>query len=308
MRWFANMMFNGKDLPTKAEKTCSGLFSQHKLLSLIRKAVSRVVRICSNSLFSVKKFRLHAANSGVILLEFAVCMPVLIILLFYINDLVKIKRLYSQSEFVAQQMANIIQNISQKRAQSATTSEERANLLRITADDLKYAIALAYQTIYPGTTMFAQEKGYYFVHVPHPMIYYVEGNENGTATTVWRKAFWTTGGTPVSPAKISHETSTYSHDLSKINMGTDLQPSQIYPTLKIGPGDQKIIIESLIFLDYTTKDINGKSGYTPKDMFGCRLVTPKRWNREGRENRSAFFNSVVIFTPKSRELFNETAP
>lgn len=100
---------------------------------------------------------------GAVLVEFAVCMPILIILLFYIHDLVRIKRYYSQTEFVAQQMANIIQNISQKRENK-----------KITAEDLGYAVALAYQTIYPGTTMFWKSNGLPLVHVPHPTICYVK--------------------------------------------------------------------------------------------------------------------------------------
>ena len=54
-------------------------------------------------------------NRGSILIEFAVCMPVLIILLYYIHDLSKLKRYYDQTEFVAQQMANILQNIAKKK-------------------------------------------------------------------------------------------------------------------------------------------------------------------------------------------------
>ena len=79
---------------------------------------------------------------GAILIEFAVCMPVLIILLFYINDLIRIKRYYLQTEFMAHQFVNIIQNISQKRENKA-----------ITLNDMKYASALAWLSLYPGTTM-----------------------------------------------------------------------------------------------------------------------------------------------------------
>ena len=228
-------------------------------------------------------------------------MPILIILLFYIHDLVKIKRYYSQTEFVAQQMVNIIQNISQNRENK-----------RITTNDLKHAMTLAYQTIYPGMTMFWQEQGLYFVNNPHPIIYYVKGNDGGTATTVWGKTLWTGDYRAVSPTKIRTGTETTTHDASLINMGTDLQPSQIYPTLKIQPGEVKIIVEAFIFFKTGLKDINGKSGYTPREVFGCHLVSPKLWqNENGRladdKTRGAFFNSVVIFTPKPG-LFDETPP
>jgi hypothetical protein len=145
--------------------------ANHFLKFLITKSC-RKREITATNCFSklAKKLHLHSANCGVILIEFAVCMPILIILLFYINDLVRIKRYYSQTEFVAQQMANIIQNISQKRAQAATTSEERTNLLKIKQKDLKYAMALAYQTIYPGITMFKQGSGFEFGHRPYSLI------------------------------------------------------------------------------------------------------------------------------------------
>lgn len=224
-------------------------------------------------------------------------MPILIVLLFYINDLVRIKRYYSQMEFVAQQMANIIQNISQKRENK-----------KITINDLKYAMTLAYQTVYPGKTMFWQGSGLPFVHIPHPIIYYVKGNDNGTATTVWGKPLWTNDSSVVSPETIKSGTQTSSHDVSLINMGTDIPPSQIYPTLKIEPKEVKIIIEALIFFTPDDSDINGKSGYTPREVFGCRLVSPKRWqNNNTNAKRGGYFNSVVIFTPKSG-LFDETAP
>ena len=60
-------------------------------------------------------------------------MPILIVLLFYINDLVRIKRYYSQTEFIGQQMANILQNIAKNRA--------------IRGDDIKYACSLAWLDI-----------------------------------------------------------------------------------------------------------------------------------------------------------------
>lgn len=249
-----------------------------------------------------EKLRLHSANCGAILIEFATCIPILVILLFYINDLVRIKRYYSQTEFVAQQMANVLQNISQKRKDK-----------RIKLDDIKYAIALAYQTIYPGKTMYWQNRGMPLVHEPHPMIYYVKGNNDGTATTVWRETFW--GGTNkvVSPAKLKYESYTNTHDVSVVNMGTNVQPSQIYPTLKIGPGEVKIIVEALIFFKTDAKDINGKSGYTAREVFGCLMASPRQVKNANAGNyvndmsRGGYFNSVVIFTPKSG-LFSETAP
>ena len=257
----------------------------HDSIKIFQKSGLRFARLTS----LIQKPYLRATNCGAILIEFAVCMPVLIILLFYINDLVKIKRYYSQTEFVAQQMVNIIQNISQKRENK-----------KITANDLKYATALASQTIYPGTTLFWKNKGMPFLHFSHPIIYYVEGNKDGTATTYWRKAFYTDRKEAVSPATIQHSLVTTTHTSSVVTMGSKLQPSQIYPTLKIGPGEVKIILEVFLYFNASSKDVNGKSGYTDREAFGCRLVSPKH-------KGAGYFHSVVIFTPKPG-LFSETAP
>ena len=246
------------------------------------------------------KINFKQQSKGAILIEFAFCMPVLILLIYYMHDLFKIQRYYSQTEFVAYQMVQMIQSISQNR-ESKT----------ITANDLRYITSAAYLTIFPGTTMFWQGKGLHFVCAPHPLIYYVKGNSDGTATTVWGIAFWTSESTVVSPAKMKIDAWSSTHDLSRINMGTNVPPSQIYPTLKIKPGEVKIIVEAVIFFHTGFKDVNGKSGYTPQKVFGCHLLSPKHWrNQNGylsKSQRMAFFNSVVIFSPNPG-LFSETAP
>ena len=99
-------------------------------------------------------------------------MPVLIILLFYIHDLSKMKRYYDQTEFVAQQMVNIIQNIAKKRA-------EKGEL--VTIKDVGFAAKAAYLSIYPGKTMYRKDSTRPFFHVPRIYVYYVESDGNGKA-------------------------------------------------------------------------------------------------------------------------------
>ena len=114
------------------------------------------------NLFSKIDFK-HQSK-GAILIEFAFCIPVLILLIYYMHDLFKIQRYYSQTEFVAYQMAQMLQTVSQNRSDK-----------KITLSDLKRVTAAAYLSIYPGTTMFWQGKGHVFGHFPHPIIYYVKG-------------------------------------------------------------------------------------------------------------------------------------
>jgi len=99
----------------KASAAC--YFGKYSFAAVCRK-IAKIVSYAKRKPLDRSTLISAAGTScrGSILIEFAVCMPIFIILLFYIHDLVKIKRYYSQTEFVAQQMANILQNISQKRA------------------------------------------------------------------------------------------------------------------------------------------------------------------------------------------------
>ncbi len=91
-------------------------------------------------------------------------MPVLIVLLFYIYDLVKIKRYYLQIEFVGQQMANMIQNISQKRENKIIKKEDLINIH-----------VLAWQSICPGKSLFLTNSKYPMGYRPGTAIVYVKG-------------------------------------------------------------------------------------------------------------------------------------
>ena len=214
-------------------------------------------------------------------------MPILIILLFYINDLMRIKRYYSQTEFVAQQTANMIQNISQKRGN-----------LKITKTDLTNIHTLAWQSVYPGVSMFRINSVYPSAHKPITSIYYVKGLDNGKASCIWRT--WTR--LYESPSKVGYNSYTDDGLSSSVRFLTNTSPSNIYPTLKINPGDVKIIIETLMERDNSGTQYKGISD---KAAFGLYLVTPKSIG--DNDSWSHMFHSVVIFTPKPG-LFDETAP
>jgi len=55
-----------------------------------------------------RSFLLSKRFNGAILIEFAFAVPVIVILLYYINDLTRIKQYYRSSEFVAHQIAGMI--------------------------------------------------------------------------------------------------------------------------------------------------------------------------------------------------------
>ncbi len=256
------------------------LFIQ-KLLSSIQKLGSCAPYFARHIAAFFRKFSLRAAENGSILIEFAVCMPVLIILLFYIHDLVKIKRYYSQTEFVAQQMANILQNIAKTRA--------------VTVSDLKNAASLSWLTVYPGKTMYKTGEGYGFYYWPWINIHYVGKESNGKASCKWGYRLYA-NNTPDDWIKDPITNVQW----SAVTWGTNTDPSSIYPTLKLE--NNKVIIESTVYWYPSNKNASGNKANSSGEAFGCRFVNPKHSTR----NNYFFFSSVVIFTPNSG--FSETVP
>ena len=227
---------------------------------------------------------------GSILIEFAVCMPILIILLFYIHDLIRIKRYYAQTEFVGQQMANMIQNISQKRDNK-----------RLNKNDFKNITSLAWLTMFPGNTRYNTKAS--LGYSPGIALYYVKGLDNGNASCIWRVwSSYENSSTPSSDLHWDPGTGGYAH--LSVKYRTNLTPSSIHPMLKISPGDTKIILEVTFIANPNWKNSLGES--SNKQKFKLHLLNP----RVVAGDKNAFhtlFTSVVIFTPKPG-LFDEDGP
>lgn len=231
------------------------------------------------------KLRLRATNCGAILIEFAVCMPILIILLFYIHDLMKIKQYYSQTEFVVQQMANILQNLAKKKAAEGKT---------IGYNDLCHAASLAFLSVYPGTTMYSTNEGSYrhgLIHCPFVCIYCVEGLSGGKAKCKWGKAITST--TNKTLPWINYRNITTNQQWSTVTYNSsEVTASSIYPTLKIEEGKLKIILEASLYWGSAMCNTEGKKASTNRQAFGLNFVNPKHFS-------SLYFHSVIIFTPNN---------
>ena len=302
MKWFAKMIFDGGGNNLKKhEKSSSYLCKISKFVKFyIKKIILKTKRILSDR--CTERYRLHglraklsdrctqntasklslASCRGAILIEFAVCMPILIILLFYIHDLMRIKRYYSQTEFVAQQMANILQNISQKR--------EGADR-KINYNDIRYASSLAYLSMFPGTTRFANRKE----KNPLGYVFCVRGNTDSTATVLWTRRFHMSGVSDPSNVVIDQD----GLERSNVKRLSNALPTEIYPALKINPGETKIILECAVH--YYNTDVPCSRA------FGLRLLKLSPPALRAGSNDAIFFPSVVIFTPKPG-LFDATAP
>ncbi len=249
--------------------------------------ITKVDKKNTSSFLCLQKIANKLSSKGAILIEFAFSLPVLIVLLYYIYDLNRLKRYYSRTEFVGQQVASMIQNISQSR-ESKT----------ITLKDLQYIARTAFLSIYPGMSMYKQNGYFEFGHTPTLQIIYVKGLDNGNASCIWRYYYRMSsiiGGAQESSADFEF--------LRPVYFKTNVLPSQIYSSLTINPGEVKIIVISQITRGSSlTNSLNGKY-LTDKQSFDFYLLSPKYIATYN--SIYYFFPSVVIFTPRPG-LFSET--
>ena len=241
-----------------------------------------------------EKLSFHSNNTGSILIEFAVCMPVLIILLYYISDLSKLKRYYDQTEFMAQQMVNILQNISQNR---------KDKTVKLT--DFKYAYHLASLSMYPGTTVLSKNHCLDQGHFPKFGITYVKGESDGTASWKWMIDY--PGGAD-SPANRAARSSWDKAGASLLERRSNVPPSKIYPSLTMTDGKDRIIVESSLIYQSGIKNIQGYEFKSANEVFNIKMykLTPQismpKWNGYW------YFFSNAIFTPESGLFDSENKP
>ncbi len=118
---------------------------------------------------------------------------------------------------------------------------------------------------------------------------YVTSETDNKASVKWLKNYTNYDGT--TPSTYGDLTiSPY----SSIKSGTDVTPSNIYPTLKINKGESKILVDINLYSEPSSHD--------HKKVFGLYLVKPRTTFAGAR-----LFDSVVIFTPKPG-LFSEDPP
>ena len=225
---------------------------------------------------------------GAILLEFAICMPVLILMLFGLHDIFRMARMQDRTNLVAHEIVSMVQNISQGR-----------NDKKITLTDLEYICRFASSSIYPGVTAYATAaRRHTYVHFPYIIFYYIKGGNDGTATCHWRVQVHT--GYPVTNAYSRATKIKSGSEWSSVSYGADKLPSAIYPSLVIGAGETKVIVEAFIAFQSGKDGYSNKTVNSAKQAFGTYILTPPAIV-------AGHFHSVAIFTPK-RGLFDEVGP
>jgi hypothetical protein len=233
------------------------------------------------------------------LIELALAIPVFVAIVYYLHDITRYKHLKKRVEFVTYEIAGMIQNISQRRANK-----------RISLNDLRYCVPGAFLSFYPGTRQFPAS--YNVFKQPgawHGKIFYVVGNANGTASVKWALQYQIVGGSGpnTSPGTMTMGVGNGDSDTRYITrVRSNVAPSAICPELSIKPGEIKIIIENFIYFERASSfilvnDSRTWADFSSREAFGFLLLTPKVQGGE------FYFDSIVIFTPKPG-LFSETPP
>lgn len=215
------------------------------------------------------------------------------------------KRWHRKTQFIANEMAQGIQTISQNRDDK-----------RITIVDLINVGKMAYLTIFPGGTVIPGKAYYYPLgYYATYAIFYVRGIDRGKASVIWGIIFAGDGDRDSNISKngmwyntwYSPPSSTFGEVNRMVtNSLKNVEPSQIHQKLSIKQGEVKIIVECC-FVYCTSRHFGDGtlcSKKSFKEVFGLLFLSPKY--QKDREYY-AFFNSVAIFTPKAG-LFDDTIP
>jgi hypothetical protein len=202
-------------------------------------------------------------------------------------------------EFAAHCAVSIIQNISQNRSDK-----------RIKLKDLSYARCFAGLSLYPGKSSYAvsgsgdsarRSTGGFNLWY----LYYIKGTGHNKCKICW---CWDSGSVNTSPDSSDFNgfrNSDASFSAVVYKTGDSVNSWEIYPSLTIEEGEEKLILDSCYWAMNTAVFADGSSAATVPlgRRFGLYVATPKSPKKGGE----AYFHSVVIFTPKPG-LFSETRP
>ena len=210
-------------------------------------------------------------------------------LIYYLHDVPKLQRYQQQMDFVAQQMVQMLQTVSQQRSNK-----------RITQSDVCNVVRAAYLTIFPGVSMVPTRntwlpRGCYI----ECFFYAVRGEPNNKASVKWVRQLYLLRGSYVSVG--------YGPSLYIVQNKQNVHPSEIYPSLTVKNGEIKIIVECHLryHLNQYFSDGRRCRDVSFRETFGFLVHNPVPDMRIG--DRMSFFVSHMVFTPAAG-LFDDTPP
>lgn len=238
-------------------------------------------------------YRQLSRYRGSILIEFAFCIPVFLVLIYYMHDIPKSQRYKTQMQFVAQQMAQLFQTVSQGRTNK-----------RITRNDFAWVGQAAYLSMFPGASVRPIRDSYlpigYFVEF---YVFYVIGEANNKASVKWMTFVYILGGGNPTVTTSSSQ----GHDGSAVKFKTNVNPSEICPELQIKQGEAKIIIDAYLRYCDGKYFADGRpcKNVSKREVFGFLFYTPFYYTHNA--DYYNYYNGRVIFTPADG-LFSSSPP
>ena len=235
---------------------------------VLENVISKISDFCKIIIEQLKRIQLNRLRKsvGAILIEFAFAIPVFLVLLYYIHDLPKLRLLQRKMQFVAYEMSSILQNIAKQRQAAGTV---------ITKQDIANTMKLVYLSIYTGNTIDGTVSPSKFPlgHYPYIGLMMVQGTGNNTAIGKWRLRSW--GGIK----SCTMEGFGGGNGLSWSSKETS--STTFYPKLSISQGENKIILQCVLYYAHAGKYDETFSNGTPcknvsvRDAFGFLLFKPE---------------------------------
>lgn len=250
-----------------------------------------------------KCFQISRKSLGVILIEFAFAIPIFLILIYYLHDLPKMRLMQRKMQFVAYEIATILQNIAE---QKATTDAPC-----ITGYDVLSAMRIAYLSIYFGNTMNSTSSSrnrFPLGHFPYVGMYYLKGNGHNQYQKLWYTLAH--GGA----INIYDSTPYEKWNIYCLPLNTTAATADsFHPSLTIENGERKLLIACCLYYTYAPSTFIEGQGYfadgrktdkvSPREAFGFLFINPLGSGSRG----VGFFSAVATFTP-SPQAFSDTLP
>lgn len=234
--------------------------------------------------FYMEKRLLRKNNCGGILIEFTVCIPLMIILALYINDVNRLKRIEARMRFASHEIASILQNVTSTRENKNITQNDIINATY--AASLSVFLENPLLNVVPGRCRYAvlPECDVHYIHCNAD-----EGDNYGKVTDKWNKRLWFSTGNPHPRMTLAEP------QAANLVVSTAEEANELCPGLSIKPGENKIIVEHCISYSPGLKYLDGTYASLRK-MCGTYFVDPP-----GLKNNTGgghYFISISIFTPK----------
>ncbi|MBR1734029.1 MAG: pilus assembly protein [Alphaproteobacteria bacterium] len=227
--------------------------------------------------FNKSKYLLKKRNIGGILIEFTICLPILILVLFFVNDHYRFYELRDKVKASAYMAASMCQNVCNNRDSK-----------QLTITDLKRITYASCLNFFHNQTMFSPWPfGMYYSII---WIYVKRNSSNNYRYQTYITNTYS-GSTPTD----------LNHTTTSLTTKTETEIKSIHADLVCeNDGDERVMV--WVYYDFNTLNMYfDKSTYVEKSNLGLFILPLKVYISEPSSFPpvvNAYFKYQVIFTPK----------